>query len=70
MSQSSIALLVLAPTVLNFAPIERKTFLVPGPFGMIVWQSKPFLLKTGHPLLEFVNLAAGAGLLAIKAPCV
>src|SRR5205823_5922957 len=67
MSERAVTQLVLAPAPLNFAPVQREALLVPGSLGMPLWERIPLLLKACHLLLEFVNLTARAGLLAIKA---
>jgi len=65
-SQGPIALLIFAPTPIDFTAIKRQSLDVPCSFGMIFWQRILFLFVCGDLLLEFINLSAGAGLPTIK----
>src|SRR5216683_4849314 len=63
-SQGPIALLIFAPTPIDFTAIKRQSLDVPCSFGVIFWQH--ILFVCGDLLLEFINLSAGAGLPTIK----
>ena len=66
MRECPIALFILAPTSVNFPPIECKPLVEPCSFGVIRGQDIPLLFVGGHLLLEFVDLPSRAGLSAIK----
>src|SRR5260370_34893253 len=66
MSQGAIALFIFAPTAHYLAPIERKSLVHPGSFGVIGEQRIPPLFVCGHLFLQLVDLSSGACLSAIK----
>jgi len=64
--QGPIALLILAPTPLDFSAQDSDPLGVPGTFGMINGQRFSLFFISGHLLFQFVDLTARAGLFAIK----
>src|SRR5258708_11678111 len=66
MGQSAIALVVLAPTAVNFPTPFSKLLVEPASFGMIGGQGVPLLFIPGHLRLQLINLSAGSCLVAIK----
>src|SRR5260370_38643573 len=65
-SQSAVAVFILAPAPVNLPTIGGKPLVVPCAFGVICWESLPLLFVPGHLLFEFINLSARACLSAIK----
>src|SRR6266699_5884078 len=66
MSHRAIALLILAPTPINFATKQRELLIEPEAFGVIRWQGIPPAFEFGSLLLQLVDLPSGACLPAIK----
>ena len=66
MRECPIALFILAPTPVNFPPIECKSLVEPCSFGVIRGQDIPLLFVGGRLFLELVDLPSRAGLSAIK----
>ncbi len=64
--QGPIALLILAPTPLDFPAQDSDPLGVPGTFGMINGQRFSLFFIAGHLLFQLVDLTARAGLFAIK----
>jgi len=70
MRQRSVALLVFAPTPINFPTIDCELFVVPDTLGVLFWQEVVCLLEVGHFALQFIDLAARSRLSPIKAACI
>ena len=66
MSQSTVALLILAPAEIDLPPIEHQSLGVPCSFGTLFRQCISFLFISGNLLLQLVDLSAGTSLLAIE----
>ena len=66
MRECPIALFILAPTPLNFPPIECKSLVEPCSFGVIRGHDIPLLFGGGRLFLDLVALQSRAACLAIK----
>src|SRR5258707_9701694 len=66
MRECPIALLIFAPAAVDLSTPTREVLVRPCAFGMVFWQRCLRLFNSSDFLLEFINLTARAGLLAIK----